>query len=219
MGLPVSLILIAVGAILAFAVNQSDPNPPVDVDVVGWILMLVGLVGGLLSLLLWDRLGPGALGLAPGWLRGPSWAGPRHRAAARSSRKKKRRRPPGPPGPPLPYHPRARKRRPESSHRQVPAVQGQRHQLRSRLSVERHDSTAVRDTPEHMAHVEQLREESDGPGQRPLDGQRMQTHVLARNNFPDGARVRVTSRITEPADPGRARSRETEVTGSGRYKA
>jgi hypothetical protein len=62
MGLPVSLILIAVGAILAFAVNQSDPNPPVDVDVVGWILMLVGLVGFLLSLLLWERLGPGAWG-------------------------------------------------------------------------------------------------------------------------------------------------------------
>jgi Domain of unknown function (DUF6458) len=62
MGLPASLILIAVGAILAFAVNQSDPNPPVDVDVVGWILMLVGLFGFLLSLLLWERLGPGAWG-------------------------------------------------------------------------------------------------------------------------------------------------------------
>jgi hypothetical protein len=60
MGIPVSLVLIAVGAILAFAVNQSDPNPPVDVDVVGWILMLVGLAGLLFSLLLWERLGPGA---------------------------------------------------------------------------------------------------------------------------------------------------------------
>ena len=55
MGLPVSLILIAVGAILAFAVHQ-DPNPSVDIDVVGWVLMLVGLVGMLLSLLLWERL-------------------------------------------------------------------------------------------------------------------------------------------------------------------
>jgi hypothetical protein len=71
MGIPVSLVLIAVGAILAFAVNQSDPNPPVDVDVVGWILMLVGLAGLLLSLLLWERLGPGAWG----WHRGPA-AGP-----------------------------------------------------------------------------------------------------------------------------------------------
>jgi hypothetical protein len=85
MGLPVSLLLIAVGAILAFAVNQSDPNPPVDVDVVGWILMLVGLVGGLLSLMLWDRLGPGALG----WRRG-GYAGPAAGAAAPWSRKRTR---------------------------------------------------------------------------------------------------------------------------------
>ena len=72
MGIPVSLVLIAVGGVLAFAVNQSDPNPPVDVDVVGWILMLVGLVGLLLSLLLWERLGPGAWG----WHRGPAAAPP-----------------------------------------------------------------------------------------------------------------------------------------------
>ena len=72
MGLPVSLILIAVGAILAFAVNQDDPNPAVDVDVVGWVLLLVGLIGLLLSLLLWERWGPGAWG----WHRaGPPSAG------------------------------------------------------------------------------------------------------------------------------------------------
>ena len=100
MGLPVSLILIAVGAILAFAVNPSDPNPPVDVDVVGWILMLVGLVGGLLSLLLWDRLGPGALG----WRRagyaptagGPS-AAPQRRTVVVEEEAPP---PPGPPAPP-----------------------------------------------------------------------------------------------------------------------
>lgn len=71
MGLPVSLILIAVGAILAFAVHQ-DPNPPVDVDVVGWILLLVGLFGLLLSLLLWERFGPGYWG----WHRGAYADGP-----------------------------------------------------------------------------------------------------------------------------------------------
>jgi Domain of unknown function (DUF6458) len=65
-GLPVSLILIAVGAILAFAVHQ-DPNPSVDIDVVGWVLMLVGLVGLLLSLFWWERFGPGYWG----WHRGP----------------------------------------------------------------------------------------------------------------------------------------------------
>jgi Domain of unknown function (DUF6458) len=65
MGVPVSLILIAVGAILAFAVNQ-DSNATVDIDVVGWILMIVGLVGLLLSLLLWERLGPGYWGRGRG---------------------------------------------------------------------------------------------------------------------------------------------------------
>ena len=71
MGIPVSLILIAVGAILAFAVHQ-DPNPSVDIDVVGWILMLVGLAGLLLSLTLWERWGPGAWG----WHRGYGPGGP-----------------------------------------------------------------------------------------------------------------------------------------------
>ena len=66
MGIPVSLILIAVGAVLAFAVN-TDPDQAVDIDVVGWILLLVGLFGLLLSLLLWERWGPGYFG----WHRGP----------------------------------------------------------------------------------------------------------------------------------------------------
>jgi hypothetical protein len=50
-----------VGAILAFAVNQ-DSSSSVDVDVVGWILMVVGFVGLLLSLLWWERWGPGQWG-------------------------------------------------------------------------------------------------------------------------------------------------------------
>jgi hypothetical protein len=57
-GLPVSLILLAVGAILAFAVHQ-DPNAAVNVHVVGWILVAVGLVGLLPSLFYWERWGPG----------------------------------------------------------------------------------------------------------------------------------------------------------------
>jgi hypothetical protein len=59
------LLLIAIGAILAFAVNQ-DSSSSVDIDVVGWILMGVGLVGLLLSLLSWERWGPGYWG----WHRG-----------------------------------------------------------------------------------------------------------------------------------------------------
>ena len=61
MGLPVSLILIAVGAVLAFAVHQSS-DAQVNVHVVGWILMGVGLVGLLLALAWWERWGPGYWG-------------------------------------------------------------------------------------------------------------------------------------------------------------
>ena len=71
MGIPVSLILIAVGAILAFAINQ-DPGASVDIDVVGWILMIVGLLGLLLSLFWWERFGPGYWGMH----RGPGPYGP-----------------------------------------------------------------------------------------------------------------------------------------------
>src|SRR5258705_13541717 len=99
MGLPVSLILIAVGAILAFAVNQSDPNPPVDIDVVGWILLLVGLVGGLLSLLLWERLGPGAFGWHRGAYEGHPAGGPGYAARHRPPVEDEVDTPPPPPPP------------------------------------------------------------------------------------------------------------------------
>ena len=52
MGIPVSLLLIAIGAILAFAVNSS--SSAVDVPTVGWIVMATGFVGLLLSLIMWD---------------------------------------------------------------------------------------------------------------------------------------------------------------------
>lgn len=58
MGLGVGIFLIAVGAILTFAVNAT--SSAVNVDAVGWILMGVGLVGVLLSLLFWQSwAGPG----------------------------------------------------------------------------------------------------------------------------------------------------------------
>ena len=53
MGIPISLLVIAVGAILAFAVTGGS-NGAVDVPVVGWILMVTGFVGLLLSLVMWD---------------------------------------------------------------------------------------------------------------------------------------------------------------------
>jgi hypothetical protein len=55
MGLGVSIFLIAVGAILAFAVNASVSG--LDVQAIGWILMIVGIVGGILSMLFWSSWG------------------------------------------------------------------------------------------------------------------------------------------------------------------
>ena len=55
MGIGVSLILIAVGAILTWAVSAEVNG--VDVQTVGVILMVVGLVGGLVSLMFWSSWG------------------------------------------------------------------------------------------------------------------------------------------------------------------
>ncbi len=58
MGLPVSLILIAVGAVLAWAVNV-DTNG-FNVHTVGYILLVVGIIGALLSMVFWSSwAGPG----------------------------------------------------------------------------------------------------------------------------------------------------------------
>ena len=43
MGLGVSLFLIAIGAVLAFAVNVTTSG--VDINTVGYILLVVGVVG------------------------------------------------------------------------------------------------------------------------------------------------------------------------------
>jgi hypothetical protein len=55
MGIGVSILLIAVGAILAFAVNVTTSG--IDLDTVGVILMIVGLLGLLLSLVFWSSWG------------------------------------------------------------------------------------------------------------------------------------------------------------------
>jgi uncharacterized membrane protein YGL010W len=58
MGLGVGIFLIAVGAILAFAVHAT--SGAVDVHTVGWILMGVGLASVLLALVFWSSwAGPG----------------------------------------------------------------------------------------------------------------------------------------------------------------
>jgi hypothetical protein len=52
MGIAVSLLLIAFGAILTWAVNEEPSG--LDLDAVGVILMIVGLVGFVLSLAWWQ---------------------------------------------------------------------------------------------------------------------------------------------------------------------
>jgi hypothetical protein len=56
MGIGVSIFLIAVGLILALAVH-ANTNGTVDVATVGWILVVVGAVGMLLSLIFWSSWG------------------------------------------------------------------------------------------------------------------------------------------------------------------
>jgi Domain of unknown function (DUF6458) len=53
MGIGVSIFLIALGAILAFAVDFQLWW--LDITVAGWVLMVVGVLGLLLTLLLWSR--------------------------------------------------------------------------------------------------------------------------------------------------------------------
>ena len=61
MGIGVSLILIAIGAILVWAVNLTVSG--VDLVTVGWILLVIGIVGALLSMIFWSSwAGPGYFG-------------------------------------------------------------------------------------------------------------------------------------------------------------
>ena len=56
MGIGVSLFLLAIGAILTFAVHVTTNG--VNLDTVGIILMVVGGVGLLLFLTVWGSWGP-----------------------------------------------------------------------------------------------------------------------------------------------------------------
>ena len=58
MGLGVGIFLAAVGAVLAFAVNTDVSG--VNIHTVGWILLIVGIVGIVLSMIFWSSwAGPG----------------------------------------------------------------------------------------------------------------------------------------------------------------
>jgi hypothetical protein len=52
-GIGASLFLIAAGAILTFALNIHVGG--LNLDIVGWILMLVGVLGLIMTALIWGR--------------------------------------------------------------------------------------------------------------------------------------------------------------------
>ena len=99
----VSLIVIALGAILTFAVTGGN-DEGIDLDVVGIILMIVGLVGFILSLMYWQSWG------GPGSFRRRTYVEGDAEYPARGSGRRTRvieeedagPSRPGPPGPPPP---------------------------------------------------------------------------------------------------------------------
>jgi hypothetical protein len=103
MGLVVSLILIAVGAILVWGVNAESTD--FNIDAVGVILMIVGLVAFLLSLLMWRSWwGPGAFVSRRTYVEGGPSADPYDRGGRRVTHVEEEEAgpPPGPPGGPPP---------------------------------------------------------------------------------------------------------------------
>jgi len=103
MGIVISLVLIAFGAILTWAVNTSGGS--VDPQVVGVILMVIGIIVFVISLVLWHTWwGPGFWGAGPGY-GGPAAPGGvvRRRvyrpAVRRTTYVEEEPPPPGPPAP------------------------------------------------------------------------------------------------------------------------
>ena len=56
MGIGISIFLLAVGAILTFAVDVTTNG--VNLDTVGVVLMVVGAIGLLMSMLFWSSFAP-----------------------------------------------------------------------------------------------------------------------------------------------------------------
>ena len=55
MGIGVSILLIAAGAVLVWAVNATVSG--IEIHTIGWILLAVGGIGALLSLIFWSSWG------------------------------------------------------------------------------------------------------------------------------------------------------------------
>ena len=84
MGFLIGLIVTVVGFILALAVHPTHPGS-VNVNTVGWIMVVVGLIAFFADLVLWSSWGPGYMrrtyvDQGPGYGAAPSrWGYPRRR--------------------------------------------------------------------------------------------------------------------------------------------
>jgi hypothetical protein len=88
MGFLIGLIVTVVGFILALAVHPTHPGS-VNVNTVGWIMVVVGLIAVFADLVLWSSWGPGYMrrtyvdqrpGYGPGYGANSSrWGYPRRR--------------------------------------------------------------------------------------------------------------------------------------------
>ena len=77
MGFLVGLIVTVVGFILALAVHPTHPGS-VNVNTVGWIMVIVGLIAVFADLVLWSSWGPGYMrrtyvDQGPGYGPGPGY--------------------------------------------------------------------------------------------------------------------------------------------------
>src|SRR6476469_860324 len=73
MGFMIGLIVTVVGFILALAVHPTNPGS-VNVNTVGWIMVIVGLVAFFADLVFWSSWGPGYLRRTPYVVDGPCYA-------------------------------------------------------------------------------------------------------------------------------------------------
>jgi len=98
MGIAVSILLIAVGAVLTWGVTAEAEG--LDVNAIGVILLIVGLLGLVLSMIFWSSWGGfhrRATYVEGGAVRRTTTAAPRRTTVVEEEDVA-----PGPPGPPLP---------------------------------------------------------------------------------------------------------------------
>ncbi|SRR5260221_14038747 len=98
MGIAVSLVISAVGLILALAVHPNGTHQ-VNVNTVGWILFVLGVVALLLDLILWSEWGPGYLRRTPVATTGPAYPARRVVGGRRTVVEETEDVAPGPPPP------------------------------------------------------------------------------------------------------------------------